>query len=166
VSSDSSVSKDAMRWAPGEADGPAEDPDLQGLLDLQDLGRALGEALRPLVDFADAVIRDMSAWAERNREPLAALAKMAADPRVQAAVEAERRRRALGLPRACHCLCGRSHPGTVNVCEADRPVIARRYVTEALGAVDVPLCAPCASAQGVPIPARGMAVSAEYRDEP
>lgn len=153
MSGDRSVSKDAMRWAPGEADGPAEDAELQGLLDLQDLGRALGEALRPLADFADAVIRGMSAWAEQNREPLAALAEMCSDPRVQAAVEAERQRRALGLPRACHCLCGRSHPGTVNACEAGRPVIARRYVTEALGAVDVPLCAPCASAQGLEVPA-------------
>lgn len=166
MSGDRSVSKDAMRWAPGEAPDPDDDLDLQGLLDLQDLGRALGEALRPLADFADAAIRGMSAWAEQNREPLAALAEMCADPRVQAAVEAERRRRALGLPRACHCLCGRAHPGAVNVCEADRPVTARRYVTEALGTVDVPFCAPCASAQGVPIPARGIAVSAEYRDEP
>jgi hypothetical protein len=144
-----------MRWAPGEAPAPAEDLDLQALLGLQELGQALGGALRPLADFADAVIRGMSAWAGQNREPLAALAEMAADPRVQAAIEAERERRAAGLPRACHCLCGRSHPGTVNVCEAHRPVIARRYVTEALGTVDVPLCAPCALAQGVATPAAG-----------
>jgi hypothetical protein len=51
-------------------------------------------------------------------------------------------------PQPCHCLCGRSHPADMSVCDMEA-VTTRRYVTEAMGTVDVALCAPCAVAQGL-----------------
>lgn len=144
---DRELSDDAMRWVPeGKRD---EVPEPVTLEDFRVLARAMTEAFRPLAEYADAVIRGMSAWTATPQ--FRALAEIAADPRVQAAVEEAKRRRAAGVPRACHCLCGRSHPAVVNVCDAHRPVAARRYVTDALGDVDVPLCGPCAAAQGVPV---------------
>jgi len=49
----------------------------------------------------------------------------------------------------CHCLCSEAHPADRGICEAENAVIARRFETELLGSVDVPLCAPCCVAQGV-----------------
>jgi hypothetical protein len=40
------------------------------------------------------------------------------------------------------------HPGDPGICEVLQPVTARHY-DSAYGPVDVPLCAPCAVAQGV-----------------
>lgn len=156
------LSADAMRWVPEgkREDVPAETAAAE---DFRALGRALAEAFRPLAEYADAVIRGMSEWTAGPQ--FRALAEIAASPRVQEAVEEAKRRRAAGVPRACHCLCGRSHPAIVNVCDAHQPVTARRYVTEALGEVDVPLCAPCAAAQGVPVPRRGMSASVVVYDE-
>lgn len=147
---DLEVSKDAMRWAP---EGKREE--VPAGSDLEALGRALADAFRPLGEFLDGMVRELSAWAASPE--FRSLAELVANPRVQAAVEEARRRREAGEPRACHCLCGRAHPGTVNVCDAHRPVTTRRYVTRALGVVDVPLCGPCAAAQGVAVPegARG-----------
>ena len=142
---DWSVSKDAARWVPEgkRADVPAE----SGVETLEQLGRALAEAFRPAGEFLDGVARAFSAWTASTE--FRALAELCADPRVQAAAEEASRRREAGEPRACHCWCPRTHPAVVNVCDAHRPVTSRRYVTEALGAVDVPLCGPCAAAQGI-----------------
>jgi hypothetical protein len=48
----------------------------------------------------------------------------------------------------CHCLCGVRHPGDRGICDGEG-VTTRRFITETFGAVDVPLCAPCAVAQDI-----------------
>src|SRR6266576_1062679 len=79
-------------------------------------------------------------WAQRVAEATNdALDKL--DPAGRSALEAGRAALA-GQFRECHCLCGQAHPDDMGVCD-HRAVITRR-----LGNVDVPLCAPCAAAQG------------------
>jgi hypothetical protein len=46
----------------------------------------------------------------------------------------------------CHCLCTVAHPGEPGICQASRAVTSRRYDSELVGPVDVPLCGPCAAA--------------------
>ena len=48
----------------------------------------------------------------------------------------------------CQCLCATKHPDDVGVCDGEA-VITRRHTTDSDGDVDVPLCAPCATAQGL-----------------
>ncbi len=48
----------------------------------------------------------------------------------------------------CQCLCASKHPDDVGVCDGNA-VITRRVTTDLDGDVDVPLCAPCATAQGL-----------------
>jgi hypothetical protein len=48
---------------------------------------------------------------------------------------------------SCECLCATKHPDDVGVCDGEA-VITRRVTTNFDGDVDVPLCAPCATAQG------------------
>ena len=86
-------------------------------------------------------------WAQRVAEATNdALDKL--DPAVRAALEAGRAALEArfdviaGHFRECHCMCGQSHPDDVGVCD-HRAVMTRR-----LGNVEVPLCAPCAAAQG------------------
>jgi len=64
------------------------------------------------------------------------------DPAVRAAMDAARAA-FTGSARTCECQCATSHPQDKDVCDG-RAVLTRR-----LGAADVPLCAPCAVAQGV-----------------
>lgn len=64
------------------------------------------------------------------------------DPAVRAALEAARAAVA-GHWGACQCPCERAHPQDRNVCD-HRAILTRR-----MGDADVPLCAPCAVAQGV-----------------
>src|SRR5215510_12063295 len=79
-------------------------------------------------------------WAQRVADATNdALDKL--DPAVRAALEAGFDTIA-GHFRECRCMCGQSHPDDVGVCD-HRAVMTRR-----LGNVDVPLCAPCAAAQG------------------
>lgn len=69
-----------------------------------------------------------------------AVERVLADPAFLAAVEAPRVRpseRALH----CHCVCQAVHPDQPGICQVNDPVTTRRFVD-----VDVPLCAPCASA--------------------
>jgi len=87
-------------------------------------------------------------WAEQTaavaRE---ALHKLANDPAVRAAWESWRI--ALVWTRQdCDCVCARSHPDDMGVCD-NRAVITRRRADGRNGDVDVALCAPCAVAQGV-----------------
>ncbi len=49
----------------------------------------------------------------------------------------------------CHCPCASAHPGDEGICEAETPVTTHRFETGLTGPVDVPLCVPCAAAQGV-----------------
>jgi hypothetical protein len=64
------------------------------------------------------------------------------DPAVRAALEAARAVIA-GNWGACQCPCATAHPQDKNVCDG-RAVLTRR-----LGTADMPICAPCAVAQGV-----------------
>ena len=64
------------------------------------------------------------------------------DPAVRAAMQAARAAFA-GNWGACQCPCATAHPDDKDVCDR-RAVLTRR-----LGEADVPLCAPCAVAQGV-----------------
>jgi len=83
-------------------------------------------------------------WAEQTvavaRE---SLHKLAHDPAVRA-VLASWRTSFVWTRQDCGCSCTRSHPDDMGVCD-NRAVITRRLH----GDVDVPLCAPCAVAQGV-----------------
>src|SRR6516165_7349858 len=64
------------------------------------------------------------------------------DPAVRAALEAARAALA-GNWGACQCPCATAHPQDKDVCDG-RAILTRR-----LGETDMPLCAPCAVAQGV-----------------
>jgi hypothetical protein len=80
-------------------------------------------------------------WRQRVTEATAeALGKL--DPAVRAAMEAGRAA-FTGDGNACHCPCATAHPDDKGVCDG-RAVLNRR-----LGEADIPLCAPCAVAQGV-----------------
>ena len=87
-------------------------------------------------------------WAERTAAVTAeAVQKLSSDPAVQAVLESWRI--AVVWPLGdCECSCASSHPGDVGVCD-NRAVITRRVSTGGAGMVDLPLCAPCAVAQGV-----------------
>jgi hypothetical protein len=103
-----------------------------------------GEAENPAQQFAaawQAAAAALSEW--RQRVAVAtneAMEKL--DPAVRAALEAGRAA-LTGDWRACRCRCGTAHPDDRGVCDG-RAVLTRR-----LGEADVPLCAPCAVAQGV-----------------
>jgi hypothetical protein len=64
------------------------------------------------------------------------------DPAVRAALEAARAALA-GNWGACQCPCATAHPQDKDVCDG------RALLTRRLGETDMPLCAPCAVAQGV-----------------
>jgi hypothetical protein len=73
--------------------------------------------------------------------------KLASDPAVRAVLEGWRIA-PVWTRRDCDCICAKSHPDDVGVCDK-HAVITRRLTTDLDGDVDVPLCAPCAVAQGV-----------------
>jgi len=87
-------------------------------------------------------------WAERTAAVTAeAFHKFTSDPAVRAVGEAWRAM--TGFPqRDCECACAASHPKDLRVCD-HRAVITRRLPVGRDGEADVPLCAPCAVAQGV-----------------
>ena len=110
-----------------------------------------GDRKDPARQFAaawEAAGAALGEWAQRVAEATNdALDKL--DPAVRAAVEAGRaaveagRARLTGYWLGCQCQCGTAHPDDVGVCDGGA-VLTRR-----LGDADVPLCAPCAVAQGV-----------------
>ena len=110
------------------------------------------EAFRPLARqvsaFIDAWNRAGAMWLEQNRPLIEALGRLAADPRVRAYAEAYERGEIPPEPQPCHCLCGKTHPADKGICDMNA-VTTRHFDTERLGPVDVPLCAPCAVAQGI-----------------
>jgi hypothetical protein len=87
-------------------------------------------------------------WAERTAAVTAeAFHKLTSDPAVRALGGAWRAM--AGWPqRDCECSCAVSHPNDLGVCD-HRAVITRRLPVDRDGEADVPLCAPCAVAQGV-----------------
>ena len=110
-----------------------------------------GDRKDPARQFAaawEAAGAAVGEWAQRVADATTdALDKL--DPAVRAAVEAGRaaveagRVRLTGYWLGCQCRCGTAHPDDVGVC--DRGAV----LTRRLGDADVPLCAPCAVAQGV-----------------
>lgn len=92
------------------------------------------------VAWQDAVAA-LGQWRKQVTEATAeALDKL--DPAVRAAIEAARAALA-GNWGACQCPCATAHPQDKNVCDGSA-ILARR-----VGEADMPLCAPCAVAQGV-----------------
>jgi hypothetical protein len=104
--------------------------------------------IRALAAAWEAATDVVAEWAEQTaavtRE---ALHKLASDPAVRAALETWRFT-LVWTRQDCGCSCASSHPDDVGVCD-NRAVITRRVATGAGGEMDVPLCAPCAVAQGV-----------------
>lgn len=103
-----------------------------------------GNADNPARQFAAAWQAAAAAMGEWRRQVAAAtneaLDKL--DPAIRAAVEAARTA-VTGDWRACHCPCGTAHPDDTGVCDG-RAVLIRRVRER-----ELPLCAPCAVAQGV-----------------
>jgi hypothetical protein len=87
-------------------------------------------------------------WAERTAAVTAeAFRKLTSDPAFRAVGQVWRD--LAGWPqRDCECSCADAHPEDIGVCD-QRAVITRRLPAGRDGTVDVPICAPCAVAQGV-----------------
>ena len=96
---------------------------------------------RQLAAAWDAAAAVLGEWAQRVTAVTAeALGKL--DPAVRAAIEAGRAA-LTGDWRDCRCPCSEAHPDDQGVCDG------RAVMTRQLGEAGVPLCAPCAVAQGV-----------------
>ncbi len=96
---------------------------------------------REFVTAWEAAAAALAEWAQRvTAVTTEALGKL--DPAVRAAIEAAHAVLAGGW-RDCQCPCGQAHPDDHGVCDG------RAVMTRQLGEVGVPLCAPCAVAQGV-----------------
>jgi hypothetical protein len=104
--------------------------------------------IRALAAAWEAATDVVAEWAEQTatvtRE---ALRKLASDPAVRAAWESWRITM-VWTRQDCGCVCAKSHPDDIGICD-NRAVIKRRFAGGPGGGVDVPLCAPCAVAQGV-----------------
>ena|SRR2546423_10276569 len=103
-----------------------------------------GDAESPGRQFAAAWQAATAALGEWRDQVMAATEEAVdkLNPAVRAAVDAARS--ALGGNRvACECRCATAHPQDSGVCDG------RALLTRRLGDADVPLCAPCAVAQGV-----------------
>jgi hypothetical protein len=87
--------------------------------------------------IAAAVTRAGAELAESFRAAAEALGKIAQDPRVQAAISADREPARAG----CHCLCGAAHPDDPRACDG------RSVTTVRMSGMDVPMCAPCQAAR-------------------
>jgi hypothetical protein len=103
-----------------------------------------GDADSPGRQFAAAWQAATAALGEWRDQVLAATndAVEKLDPAVRAAVDAARAALA-GNRAVCECRCAAAHPQDAGVCDG------RALLTRRLGEKDVPLCAPCAVAQGV-----------------
>jgi hypothetical protein len=98
---------------------------------LGEVGAAVAATFAPLVQAAAGLLQ-----------------ALANDPVIRFVMEHPELLRGGQRPQPCHCLCGKAHPGMPGVCEAYKAVTTRRYATTSSGVVDVPLCGPCARAQG------------------
>jgi hypothetical protein len=103
-----------------------------------------GDAGNPARQFAAAWQAATAALGQWREQVAAATAEAAGklDPAVRAALEAARAALA-GNWGACQCPCATAHPQDKDVCDGSA-ILTRR-----LGEADMPLCAPCAVAQGV-----------------
>jgi hypothetical protein len=104
--------------------------------------------LRQLAAAWEAATAVVTEWAEQTAAITSeAFHKLSSDPAIRAVLESWRTTLVWGQ-RDCECVCARSHPDDMGICDK-RAVITRRLPTDLGGEVDVPLCAPCAVAQGV-----------------
>jgi len=104
--------------------------------------------MRQLAAAWEAATAVVSEWAEQTAAVTSeAFHKLASDPAIRAVLESWRTTFVWGQ-RDCECVCARSHPDDMGICDK-RAVITRHVRTGLGGDVDVPLCAPCAVAQGV-----------------
>ena len=104
--------------------------------------------LRQLAAAWEAATAVVTEWAEQTAAITSeAFHKLSSDPAIRAVLESWRTTLIWGQ-RDCECVCARSHPDDMGICDK-RAVITRRLPTGLGGDVDVPLCAPCAVAQGV-----------------
>jgi hypothetical protein len=105
----------------------------------------------PVRQFAaawQATAAVVAEWAERTAAVTSeALHKLASDPAIRAVLE-DWRITVVWARRDCECSCARSHPDDVGICDKNA-VITRPLTTDLDGEVELPLCAPCAVAQGV-----------------
>ena len=101
-------------------------------------GRQFAAAWQAATDALDQWRRQVTAATAE------ALTKL--DPAVRAAMEAARAV-LVGKLGACQCPCTTAHPQDQGVCDG-KAVLTRRLGT-ASSAASVPICAPCAVAQGV-----------------
>jgi hypothetical protein len=100
-----------------------------------------GDPAREFAAAWGAAAAVLAEWAQRVTAVTSeALGKL--DPAVRAAIEAAHAALA-GDWRDCQCPCGEAHPDDQGVCDG------RAVMTRQLREVGVPLCAPCAVAQGV-----------------
>jgi hypothetical protein len=109
--------------------------------------------VRQLAAAWEAASAVATEWAERTAAVTSeAFHKLTTDPAIRGLLEGWR----IGpvfARRDCGCTCTRSHPDDMGVCDG-HAVITRRLSTASDGQIDVPLCAPCAVAQGVAEQAR------------
>jgi hypothetical protein len=105
------------------------------------MGNYPGSPARRLAAAWQAAASALGEWREQvTAATTEAMEKL--DPVARAAVEALRAAVA-GDWGACQCPCAAAHPQDSGVC--DRGAV----LTRRMGDADVPLCAPCAVAQGV-----------------
>jgi hypothetical protein len=109
--------------------------------------------VRQLAAAWEAASAVATEWAERTAAVTSeAFHKLTTDPAIRGLLEGWR----IGpvfARRDCGCACTMSHPDDMGVCDG-HAVITRRLTTARDGQIDVPLCAPCAVAQGVAEQAR------------
>ena len=103
---------------------------------------------RQFVAAWEATAAVVSEWAERTATATSeAIHKLATDPAIRAVLDSWRIS-PIWARRDCECSCATSHPEDVGICDSVA-VIKRHLITDQDVEVDVPLCAPCAVAQGV-----------------
>jgi hypothetical protein len=106
------------------------------------------DPVRQFLAAWEATAAVMAEWAERTAAlTKESFRKLASDPAIRA-VLAGWRITLIRSGRDCECSCAQSHPDDVGICDKEA-VITRRFMTDPDGDVEVPLCAPCAVAQGV-----------------
>lgn len=110
----------------------SDDKDTELADALAEVGRRLGQAL------TDGLARLRSA-----RD---AVAEAANRPEVRTFTESAAK---VLRHRPCLCMCARAHPDDCGICEMLDAVITGRSTSELMGAIGVPLCAPCAAARAV-----------------
>jgi hypothetical protein len=110
-----------------------------------------GGANNPFRQFVaawEAATTVAAEWAEKTAEvTVESFRKLASDPAIRAVIESWRIA-PVWSRRDCNCPCAKAHPDEVGICD-HQAVITRRLTTDLGDLVDVPLCAPCAVAQGV-----------------